>query len=119
MEKTLNKAALIRDLYSQGWDTPRIARVVFATDTPTMANLAYVRVVRQRGIGGISDTEINWRIRKHGSLKAYNKVMNDSMKDYRRAYYRKRYQQDPVYRGKVVARERSRRLGLREARITL
>lgn len=86
-------------MYAQGMETREIAKVVFSTDTPTQANLAYVRVAgRQRTESGLSPHDRNWRIKKFGSMKAYHDHQNAKSQEYRNTYYRDRYNNDPAYR---------------------
>jgi hypothetical protein len=112
MEAVSSKAQRIRELLAQGGKTTReIACIVFCTEKPTEANLSYVRVSgRQRTLGnGMSQHDLNWRIKKFGSHKAYYDQINAKTRESRNAYYRDRWREDADYRAaKVVARRNLR-----------
>ena len=64
----MSKAAEIMALHAQGKTVREIASTVFCTDTPTDANLAYVRVARLRAAGsGYSKADRNYFLRFGGN----------------------------------------------------
>jgi hypothetical protein len=107
----MSKASQIRSLLAQGGKTTRqIACIVFSTEKPTAANLAYVRVSgRQRGDGAMSKHDIAYAIKIAGSLKAFYDAQNQKTKERRAAYWKARWRDDPSYRAyKLNWQRRSR-----------
>ena len=86
------KASQIMALHAEGKSTREIARRVFATDSPTESNLAYVRVVvGQRRGGGQSAND-----------KAYQRT--EAYRRWNNGYWRARYAADAAYRETVRKR---------------
>ena len=105
----MSKAARIRELIAQGVPDKEIAEMVGCL-------VEYVRVAGHQRTGkGKTPTEIKYRIKKFGTLQAFYAAENDKYKEYRRDYYRNRYQNDAEYREKKLARIRD----LRASRIAL
>ena len=115
MSEQPSKATQILDLYEQGHTTRVIAWMVYGLTDEAPAKewdsrMAYIRVVvRQRKGRGMSPIEVRYLTKKYGSMDAFYKVRNDRTSDWRNAYYRKRYQEDPVYRAAHLEQKRARR----------
>lgn len=87
-----HKSDRIRELDKNGRTVRQIADVV---GCPT----SYVRVVlRQRVGGGMSKHDKAHLIKKHGSLKAAYAAHYQDHREYFRAYWAKRWREDPAYR---------------------
>lgn len=103
-EKGVSKAARIRHLLDQGFTNSDIAETIGCLPE-------YVRAVRQRmaGEGGMSVADRNYQIKRYGSIKAFFTQRNEETRDYRLAYYRKRWREDPDYRASRNAQRRQAR----------
>lgn len=93
----MTKSARIMALAAQGKTTREIAQIVWATQTPTQANLSYVRVVRDQRKGT--------KPSKHDI--AYVKATVERRRKYAREWARDRYQTDPIWRAAKIARVRA------------
>lgn len=103
----MSKAERIRTLYASLPDTPNRTRIVADV---IGCGTSYVRTcVRQRIDGGLAKADIAYFIRHFGSVQAGVKARNDATAEYRRAYYKRRLREDPVWRAKRNAASAERR----------